>query len=335
MPFTISPASQRTTDTEGSSAARFMELGEPLLIAKVDANQAWKDYTTTRATLEHGLRSENQDAHLITVFLPTLEKIVKAVTDKLDDFMIGSLLLPPSCQSQSGTIWGLISNNSNPDSPQYRQISLPPIKDYGYYGPSRFLPSRRAAPIAYNLTSPGESDDQQLNPSLWPERPPKDFPDGDPSFMLYVDFERSFLQLSLSSLEWMAETPKAEATWETAGSDHIFTGSQGTPVSDAEAARTLSDLISKFISDYTTTAQLEDLRVVALAGGASDRGVEVMRTALRSVSYLRTARMASNIDPAYVPALGGANWVVQRERLIWRDLQRKEEEQRSRYTDEL
>lgn len=153
--------------------------------------------------------------------------------------------------------------------------------------------------------------------------------------MLYIDFERSFLQLSLSSLEWMAEAPKAEATWETAGSDHIFTGSQGLPVSDAEAAGTLSDLISKFISDYTTTAQLEDLRVVALAGGASDRGVEVMRTALRSVSYFRTARMASNIDPAYVPALGGANWVVQRERLIQRDLQRKEEEQRSRYTDEL
>lgn len=134
------------------SAARFTELGEPLLIAKVDANQAWKDYTTARATLEHSLQSENQDAHLITTFLPRLEQIVKAVTDKLDDFVIGSLLLPPSCQSQSGTIWELISNNSNPDSPQYRQISLPPIKEYGYYGPSRFLP--RVVLLPSPTTSP-------------------------------------------------------------------------------------------------------------------------------------------------------------------------------------
>ena len=79
------------------------------------------------------------------------------------------------------------------------QIFLPPIKDYGYYGNLLFLPSIRAAPIAYNLTMPGISDDQELNPTLWPERPHKD-DQGDPSFMLYVDFERTYLQLSFSDV---------------------------------------------------------------------------------------------------------------------------------------
>ncbi len=55
-------------------------------------------------------------------------------------------------------------------------------------------------------------------------------------------------------------------------------------------------------------------------------GVKVMRGALRNISYLDEVKMATDIDPSYVPALGGANWILQREKLIQRDLKRIEEE---------
>lgn len=324
----------KTFDHDYSTAARFTESEEPQLIAKVEANQAWKDYTTRKAATNHTGHSENQDSDLVTVLLPTLDQIIQAVNAEINNFTIGCLILPPSCQTLSHFIWELITNCSHPES---GQIFLPPIKDYGYYAACPFLPSFRAAPIAYNLTTPGTYGYQELNPYLWPDSSQKILPDykEDPSFMLYIDFERSFLRLSFSSLEWMALSPKTETTSMTRGSDRIFTNDEGNPVSSAEAVIILSDFISKFISDHITAQELENLRAVILAGGASDIAVDAMRTALHSVPYFRGAKIAVDIDPSYVPSLGGANWILQRERLIRRDPQRKEDERQRGYKEEL
>ncbi|KAH8800387.1 hypothetical protein F5884DRAFT_905048 [Xylogone sp. PMI_703] len=313
------------------TAARFTELEQPELIVKVEANQAWKDYTTRKVISDYSKQNNktdvNRDLDLIEAFPPTLDQIIQAVAAKLNNFTTGSLILPLPCQSQSSLIEEIMNNNSFAGLTQHNQIFLPPIKDYGYYAGTRFLPLFRAAQLAYNLTVPGLYDYQVPNPSLWPDHPLKVLPDDDdPPFLLNIDFERTFLHLRFSSLEWMAEAPKAETTLITSGSDNIFTDSKVEPISSTEAVNVLSDIISTFIENHLTIAEQENLRAMALTGGASDEAVEAVRIALRSISHFRKVEMFIDIDPSYVPALGAANWIIQRERLIRRDLQRKEEE---------
>jgi len=122
-----------------STSAYYNYLKQLILVAKVHASPAWQEWSLKAAGLrEFGLPA--LDNELREIFIPTIQRIVKATTSKLNrEYSVGKIVVFHH-RVHRMEVW--LEDNLEPTSRYYAQPPLPPITKYqDVYNPPLFTTS--------------------------------------------------------------------------------------------------------------------------------------------------------------------------------------------------